>query len=637
MITLFGVLWTPLFAKIFSLLPDRGYALAKIFALFIFVYFAWLINFVYPDIFSKNGLSFFLSLNIASLLYMASKREKPNIGIKQVLLSEGIFLIFFVFVLMQFGFHPDFYNGEKPMDMNLLSYFYRWEGGTIEDPWFSGERLHYYYFGYLTYASLAKVTGVSSTLAYPLALATSMGAMASILFSMFSFLTEKVKRGFFLSLIFMLATNIKTIWLFLQNPNFDLSKFWQVSRVFKEGEFAEFPLWSFLFGDLHPHVMAYPLTISGILVILYGLKHLKVQKDTFKVHYVGNLWGFGFVAAFFYGSLLAVNGWDFLLMSLLYSLLYIGLAANERRLKFLIPLFLIHCLGLLLFFPMYFQYQSGKELILSFYRGQGNQLFSYFLFSGHWLLIFLIALRGKRKESLFQYSGILILLLGVIILLENIVFIDRINTIFKGLTTINYLIGIVCLAMLGSSKRRTLVIIGLILCLPSLSLFIGVSQNHAFGENRFTLNGYRYLEKVDLDRYQLVDWIQNNIRGTPTILEGHSSSFDYNGASISALTGLPSYLGWENHVAIRGQKWPKIFRRKGFVEKVYQSPDALQVHNELVQEGIEYVVLGKYERSKYRSIGTAKFNQYKELFYPVGKFGDTILYKIKVSENRGKN
>lgn len=629
LVTLLGVLWTPQFSRLFPSLPDKGYGLAKIFAPLFLVYVPWLINFIYPPIFTYNGLSFFLSLNIAGLLYLANKRERPKIPIQRILFSEGLFLFFFAFLFFQFGFHPEFFGGEKPMDINLLSYFYRWEGGAIEDPWFSGEGLHYYYFGYLLFASLAKVTGVSAVMAYPLALATSMAWMASLIFSLFCFLTTKIKKSFLLTFIFMFSTNLKAIWFFLRGPSFEMIEFWKTTRVFQNNEFAEFPLWSFLFGDLHPHVMNYPFVASGLLITLYGLRRRFDANLSFK---------FIFLGAFFYGAMLGINTWDFLLMGIVYSLLFLIEAYRRKNTSqtftYGSSFFLTHFLGLILFLPMYFQLSSGRETLFTYYAGETNNLASYFFFVGHWVILFLLGMKVRKDK---KFLPLLILFIGLMVLFENFFFMDRINTIFKGLTTVTWLLSLFSLSLFSDIKKRWLALLGIVLCLPSLSLLSGIIKSRPFGSHPYSVRGDNYLKRLEPEKHKLLQWIQTSIFGTPVLMEGHAKSFDYNGSSVSTLSGLPSFLGWENHVAIRGQSWPSIIKRKQFIEKVYRSPDALMVHQGLLEKNIRYLVVGKYERSQYPVSGLEKFEQFQDLFLPVSRFGDTILYKINEGKERGKN
>ena len=60
------------------------------------------------------------------------------------------------------------------------------------------------------------------------------------------------------------------------------------------------------------------------------------------------------------------------------------------------------------------------------------------------------------------------------------------------------------------------------------------------------LNGITYLKTLYPDDYLAINWLNQNIKGQPVILEAQGDSYtDY--ARISANTGLPTVLGWTVH------------------------------------------------------------------------------------------
>ena len=97
-------------------------------------------------------------------------------------------------------------------------------------------------------------------------------------------------------------------------------------------------------------------------------------------------------------------------------------------------------------------------------------------------------------------------------------------------------------------------------------------------------------------------------------------------------TGLPTYLGWEGHVIIRGANPRATLRRKKEIDAAYNSTDPLKTFEWLERTGIEYLVVGGAEHVKYSEKGIAKFDQYIDLFIPLiqTRRGNKIygLYKI---------
>ncbi len=89
---------------------------------------------------------------------------------------ELLFLALFAFGVWARAINPDLwapaFGGEKPMDFAYLNSVMGADALPPADPWFSGGRMNYYYFGWMLVAGLAKLSGVPAALAYNLALAT---------------------------------------------------------------------------------------------------------------------------------------------------------------------------------------------------------------------------------------------------------------------------------------------------------------------------------------------------------------------------------------------------------------------------------------------------------------------------------
>ena len=75
---------------------------------------------------------------------------------------------------------PAITHTEKPMDFMLLNSAHQARFFPAEDAWLSGHSISYYYFGHIIFATLAKMSGVVTSTAYNLGVAT-VPALASIL------------------------------------------------------------------------------------------------------------------------------------------------------------------------------------------------------------------------------------------------------------------------------------------------------------------------------------------------------------------------------------------------------------------------------------------------------------------------
>ncbi len=108
--------------------------------------------------------------------------------------------------------------------------------------------------------------------------------------------------------------------------------------------------------------------------------------------------------------------------------------------------------------------------------------------------------------------------------------------------------------------------------------------------------------------FALIDWINENVEGQPTIVEAVSESYsDYN--LVSAFTGLPAVVGWPTHEWLWRQTqddpdawtlsvWPRVTE----VRQIYTEADRDLIRDILRKYEVEYIVIGALERSLYSDI-----------------------------------
>ena len=143
-----------------------------------------------------------------------------------------------------------------------------------------------------------------------------------------------------------------------------------------------------------------------------------------------------------------------------------------------------------------------------------------------------------------------------------------------------------------------------------------------------TLNGLDYMQEasqglmdygvyIPLENdYNIIRWLQENVEGTPVVMEGRSlaSEYRYNGR-ISINTGLPTVLGWNWHQ--RQQRTidplPRIVQqRESNIQYFYQSNDIVSVANMIRYYDIEYIIVSDMEIAMYPD-GIEKFNRMVEM------------------------
>ncbi|MDD1719920.1 MAG: DUF2298 domain-containing protein [Methanoregulaceae archaeon] len=191
---------------------------------------------------------------------------------------------------------------EKFMDHAFIASIMRIPVVPPLDPWFSGGYQNaYYYLGYWLFGTLGIVSGVPSTIVFNLALPTVFGLSAINLYAIGDLVMKRFK---WLPLIGLVMFNPSFIWNFLSGKPVG-SVFWDSTRTITN-TINEYPLFSFTWGDVHPHVIGMFNQILLIFLLLYAWKRWG-SLDTR---------GRGIlicIAALGLGSAPAINTWDVLI------------------------------------------------------------------------------------------------------------------------------------------------------------------------------------------------------------------------------------------------------------------------------------------------------------------------------------
>lgn len=144
-----------------------------------------------------------------------------------------------------------------------------------------------------------------------------------------------------------------------------------------------------------------------------------------------------------------------------------------------------------------------------------------------------------------------------------------------------------------------------------------------------TLDGMDYMEHTShylLDYgkvismendYHLIRWLQENVEGTPVIMEGRSlaSEYRYN-LRISINTGLPAVLGWRWHQVQQRTIDPltrMVQQREVNVQYFYNTgniPNALDI---IRAYDVRYIILSDMELAMYSEEGIAKFQRMEQM------------------------
>ena len=307
--TAFLAAW-PLAYVLFRGLHDRGYLLTKAFAILLLAYIPWMLAALKLLPFTRWTVFFGLALIAAAgAVIVLRKREEMSDFLRQrwkgLVLQEVLFLAaFLAFVAIRWA-NPDLWHpyrgGEKPMDFAYLNAVVRSTTVPPYDPWFAGGYLNYYYFGQFIVATLIKLTGILPEVAYnlavPLMFALTVAGAFSVAYNLAHALREAtplrkgplwvpaaagVTAALFVAVLGNMgsaAILIANFWKVAHGAAFPAFDFWAPSRMMPgQISITEFPFWTFLFSDLHAHLIAIPF---GLLAIGLALNVVGAYRRTY--------------------------------------------------------------------------------------------------------------------------------------------------------------------------------------------------------------------------------------------------------------------------------------------------------------------------------------------------------------------
>ena len=291
---------------VFRPLADRGYLLSKVLGLLAVSLVVWLLASTHWMAFSSASVSLAVLLLSASATVVLARRHREITAFVRerwpiLLIGEAVFLVaFLAFVLVRMA-NPDLWHphlgGEKPMDQAYLNAVLRSSYMPPYDPWFAGGYMNYYYWGQFVVATLIRATGIDPAVAFNLGVALFFALTAGGAFAIVYNLAEGTRRArlaalpdggrrtawspvlagvtgaLFVTVLGNLDGAVQVgqgVWrAVVRNMPFGTFDFWRSSRMMPPGnEITEFPFFTFLFGDLHAHLMALPFTLLVVGVAL---------------------------------------------------------------------------------------------------------------------------------------------------------------------------------------------------------------------------------------------------------------------------------------------------------------------------------------------------------------------------------
>ncbi len=426
-----GLSWLalPIATRLLPALPERGYAVLRPLALLLWGFIFWLLSSF--GLLANNAAGLLAALLLLAGLSAWAWRSQPPLGAwlreqrGQILATELVFVLAFVFMLWMRASVPRIEGTEKPMELAFINAILQSPGMPPQDPWLSGYSISYYYFGFLMVAMKAKLLGIPGAIAFNLGVANvfAMGAAAAygLAYNLLAVYKPAMLRAArwlagLAPLLMLVMGNVEGVleimharhwfwemnaagetqsafWAWLDvkelvNPPleeprwvpryFDTGSWWwwRASRVINDRTFDggeqelidEFPAFSFVLGDLHPHVLSIPFVLlaTGVALNTY-LGGSERKKPRMGLYIKEESLVF---AALVIGALAFLNIWDLPIYAILFSGAYVLRRAGQegwtraRLDEFLKLVALVGVSGIVLFLPFFIGFTSQAGGIL---------------------------------------------------------------------------------------------------------------------------------------------------------------------------------------------------------------------------------------------------------------------------------
>jgi YYY domain-containing protein len=498
------------------------------------------------------------------------------------------------------------------------------------DPWFSGGTLAiYYYLGYWMFGALGLITGIPSTVVFNLALPTVLGLTLVNGYLLGKLLLDRLQ---WLPLLTFFLVNPSFLYNLLTGSSLS-TLLWDSTRTISY-TINEYPLFSILWGDVHPHIMGMFNQVFLLALLAFTWRSWADLSRRSQVM-VGGL------VALSLGSMPLLNSWDILVYAPLVVLFGILLWHKSHGewagFSFLMG---VPVVAVLLYLPYYFMMDTtgiqGAALV-----PLPSDPVQYLLVHGFFLailvillrkdivgrpyllilalpflltglygaaiaaipLIYLLARRRFTPAELFTLAGLAMIIIPEVVYLQDS-FGDpyyRMNTVFKFYFAGWILLGAGTLTLLGNRLKGMrpvrlpvqprYIAAGLAVLLVLSPLAIGIQEQSGGG----TLDGMAFLAYTHPGDGAAISFLRS-VPGSIILVEAENGDYNYY-SRVSTFTGIPAIIGWPYH-EITWRRWDAgIPQRMADVRAIYEQPERTLDLMDLY--GADCLYVGDAERERY--------------------------------------
>ena len=559
--------------------------------------------------------------------------------LKSVWHWEAIFLIAFFFMLDIRFANPTISYAEKFMDHGFLASVIRSPVIPPLDPWFSGGFLNvYYYLGYWMLGCLAIVSGVPSNIAFNLSLPTVFALSAVSLYAIGTLLLD---RFHWLPLVTLIMPNPALVFQIITgkavNPSYDASLSWLGTRTITN-TINEFPLFSFVWGDVHAHVVSIFNQVFFLFLLLFLFKRWESLELKGKITVMG-------LIAVSLGSMPLFNTWDVLLYAPLvvvtaFLILWRNRASPDRAAwAFLLA---VPPVSILCYLPFYLQLKTNTGAIalvrtpsdpLEFLWVNGIFIAIFFALlvpeirKKPWLLlaclpfalagyvaaaiaviplVYFIAKSDREFPDILAAFGLAILVACELIFMKDNMgeTYFRMNTVFKCYLPAWLMLGTAAFVLAGqwcaaalrippvsgrTSAGLAVVVVTILFILP---VMIVAPYSNAPG----TLDGLAYLESQHHSDAGAITFLRS-LESSEILVEAEKGDYSYY-SRVSSFTGIPAIVGQPFHEFMwRGNDDGWYSDRPADIRAIYEQPQKTVSLMKKYNATLLYV--GDAERDRY--------------------------------------
>lgn len=662
-ILLTGLLAVPITSRLFPGPGATPYFTGKILGWLICTYTAWLLSSFRLISFERYGVIVGL-VALVTISALCSLRNRSMPALPEILRWETSFFLVYLAGVTLRSANPDIRNLEKFMDFGFINAALRADYMPPLDPWWAGESINYYYFGHVAAAWLTKLSGVPADHGYNLMVGVLFSFTAITAFCVIREGLRSAKPAISMALavsaagLVTLGGNFHSV---LYGP-FRAFSPTTLNREFRypdstryvgfdpstgDKAFTEMPAYGFTVGDLHAHLLNLPTGLF-ILLVLFRIVGRRLADRSSAGAAPGEILALGFLFA----VSAMTNSWDAVSYGILMGLagLFLWLQPGGVKAKSLallvfrgIAVIAIACLLASPFLANFKPIASHLKLAKAH-----TPIWQLAIIYGHVAVPCLILLTGlflwARDDTAWKSAAMLAALAVLLVAFPEVVYVEdiyggeyvRANTMFKfsfASQPVAMLASVLLIGLLLSNGGVKGGALAAVLAIPLFATLSYAWATHggigkALASNVLTLDGLGYIDRDRAADRPLLDWLTAQDGGQRIVLIEASGDSYTDAGRLSAMSGVPTVLGWQNHEWLWRGDYDAMVARAEDVTSFYSSTTLANACRILAKYGVTHIAIGTVEREKFATLNESLFQRLGNV---IVQSGPSILIRFDAS------